>query len=139
MLILELHQLSVSHCLQGMHIPPSLVMGEGNVQGSLEGSLLAPEVAASWQLPNASASGTASIAREVTKVTCRAPTFDISAALHVVPPDFEAVKKATTQAEISALAVPVCHPYSELPHILAASLAVKSDVNIDLLASELQC
>lgn len=90
-----------------MHLPPSLVMGEGNVQGSLQGSLLAPEVAASWQLPEASASGTASIAREVTKVTCKAPAFDVSAALHVVPPDFEAVKNAVTQAEISALAVPV--------------------------------
>ena len=82
-------------------------MGEGSVQGSLEGSLLAPEVSASWQLPQASASGTASIAREVTRVTCKAPALDVSAALHVVPPDFEAVKKAVTQTEISALAVPV--------------------------------
>ena len=100
-------------------------MGEGNVQGSLEGSLLAPEVAASWQLPDASASGTASIAREVTKVTCKAPSFDISAALHVVPPDFEAVKNATTQAEISALAVPVCPP---LTAFLAHSLPPKNRI-----------
>ena len=90
-----------------MRLPPSLIMGEGSVQGTLKGSLLAPEVATTWQLPSASASGTAAIARDVTKVTCKAPAIDVEAALHVIPPDFEAVKRATTQAEISALAVPV--------------------------------
>lgn len=90
-----------------MRLPSSLVMGEGSVQGTMRGSLLAPEVAATWQLPSASASGTAALARETNKVTCKAPAIDVEAALHVVPPDFEAVKRATTQAEISALAVPV--------------------------------
>ena len=92
--------------MQGMHLPPSLVMGEGNVQGSLKGSLLAPEVAASWQLPDASASGTASIAREVTKVTCRAPTFDISTALHVVPCRTAAVPHASDLSNVLHKQIP---------------------------------
>ncbi len=118
--------------MQGMHLPPSLVMGEGNVQGSLKGSLLAPEVTASWQLPDASASGTASIAREVTKVTCRAPTFDISTALHVVPPDFEAVKNATTQAEISALAVPVSLLHSRITLCCDSDLSGRLQIQLCL-------
>jgi len=78
------------------------------VRGAMEGSLMAPRIAATWQLPAASASGTANLSRETTEVTCKAPAIDVSAALHVVPPSFEAIKKAVTQAEITALAQPVC-------------------------------
>jgi hypothetical protein len=93
-----------------MQLPPSLQMGEGHVRGSMEGSLMAPKITATWQLPAASAAGTANLSRETTEVTCKAPAIDVSAALHVVPPSFDAIKKAVTQAEITALAQPVSSP-----------------------------
>ena len=98
-----------------MHLPPSLVLGEGNVQGTMQGSHMAPDISSRWDLPAASASGTADFSRDLTKVTCKAPAIDISGALHVVPPDFDAVKKATTQAEISALAAMVSSRLSQMP------------------------
>ena len=52
------------------------------------------------------------------QVTCKAPAIDVSAALHVVPPSFEAIKKAVTQAEITALAQPV-HAPSGLVNFMA--------------------
>lgn len=93
--------------LQGMHLPPSLVLGAGSVQGSMRGSHVAPEIAAKWELPEASAAGTADFSPTTTAVTCAAPAIDVSGALHVTPADSEAVKRATTQAEMSALAAPV--------------------------------
>ncbi len=76
---------------------------------------MSPRIAATWQLPAASANGTAKLSRETTEVTCKAPAVDVSAALHVVPPSFEAIKKAVTQAEITALAQPVHLPPFHFP------------------------
>ena len=90
-----------------MHVPPSVVLGKGNVQGTMQGSHVEPNINATWELPDAQAKGTADLSPKTTAVTCKAPAVDVSGALHVVPPDFEAVKKAMTQAEVSALAVPV--------------------------------
>ena len=51
-----------------MQLPPSLQMGLGHVRGTMEGSLMAPHISASWQLPTASAAGTANLSRETTEV-----------------------------------------------------------------------
>ena len=96
-----------SSLLQGMHLPPSLVLGEGNAHGTMEGSHMAPTIRTRWDCPAASASGTAEFTPTTTHFTCRAPALDVSGAVHVQPPDFEAVKKATTQREVSALSAPV--------------------------------
>ena len=98
-----------------MKLPAPLILGNGTVTGSLEGSLVAPDLKTAWHLPEANASGRLEVSRVTTKVTCKAPALDVSAALHVVAPDLEAVKKAVTQAEVSALAAPVWPLPSPLP------------------------
>ena len=102
-----------------MKLPAPLILGKGTVKGSLAGSLMAPDLRTTWDLPEANASGSLEVSRETTKVTCKAPALDVSAALHVVPPDMEAVKKAVTQAEVTALAAMVRSQIRDI-HFLAA-------------------
>ena len=90
-----------------MKLPPSLILGRGTVKGSLKGSLMAPDLKTAWTLPEANATGGLEVSRETTRVTCKAPALDVSAALHVVPSDIEEMKKAITQAQVTALAAPV--------------------------------
>lgn len=96
---------------QGVHLPPSLVLGDGTVRGTMEGSHSAPDIRAAWELPTADASGTADLSRDSAALTCRAPAIDLSGAVHLVPPDPDAVKRAVTQREASALATPVNLPF----------------------------
>lgn len=103
--------------LQGMQVPPSVILGKGSVQGTMQGSHAEPTISTKWELPGAQASGTAVFSPKTTAVTCKAPAVDVSGALHVIPPDFEAVKKAMTQAEVSALAVPVSLRLGSCPQI----------------------
>ena len=92
---------------QGARLPPSLVLGEGNVKASMEGSALAPDVSTQWEAPRAEASGTATFTRDATHFACRAPALDVSGVLHMRPPPFEMVKAVTSQREATALAAPV--------------------------------
>ena len=85
-------------------------------RGVMEGSFLAPDLAISWAAPAASASGTARFQRDATRLTVRAPTVDLSAALLLRPPPLDALRRVTTQARSA----------SRFPIIEKKSMAVKS-------------
>lgn len=72
----------------------------------LQGSHLEPTLDLAAQLPEASASCTANLRRTAARVTLASPHADTAATLHLLPPSFEAVKAAVTQAQSTALAVP---------------------------------
>lgn len=76
-------------------------LGESSVRGTMAGSMLAPDLHMRWEAPAASASGSADFSREANRFTCRAPSLDVSGALFLRPPPFDAVKAVLTQ---------VCHP-----------------------------
>lgn len=101
---------------QGAPLPPSLELGEASAAGVMEGSFLAPDLAISWAAPAASASGTARFQRDATRLTVRAPTVDLSAALLLRPPPLDALRRVTTQARSA----------SRFPIIEKKSMAVKS-------------
>lgn len=52
----------------------------------------------------AAAHGTADLKPEAMDVTAHAPTLDVQARLYMQPPDWAALRQATSQAEVSALA-----------------------------------
>ena len=81
-----------------------MVLGEGKVTATMEGSQAAPSIRAQWQAQGAEAHGTATLKPETTDLTIHAPCLDVQGRLYMQPPDLEALKQATTQAEVSALA-----------------------------------
>ena len=52
----------------------------------------------------AEAHGTADLRPETMDLSVHAPSLDVQSRLYMQPPDLEAMKKATTQAEVTALA-----------------------------------
>ena len=90
--------------MQGVSLPQSLILGEGHITGTMEGSQVAPRVRAQWQALGAEAHGTADLQPETVDVTVHAPSLDVQGRLYMQPPDMEAMKQAVTQAEVTALA-----------------------------------
>ena len=90
--------------LQGVSLPPSVVLGEGRVTGTMQGSQVAPHIQAHWHAQGAEAHGTADLRPETMDLSLHAPSLEVQARLHLQPPDLEAMKGAVTQAEVSELA-----------------------------------
>lgn len=63
----------------------------------MQGTGMAPEIKALWQVPAAQATGSALLNIDSTKITCKAPSLDLSAVMHVRPPPMDALKNARTQ------------------------------------------
>lgn len=58
---------------QGAVLPASLVLGEGNVRGTMEGSIVDGHVRTTWDAPAAGAAGTAEFCRDATRFSCKVP------------------------------------------------------------------
>ncbi|KAK9862508.1 hypothetical protein WJX84_009406 [Apatococcus fuscideae] len=92
---------------QGTELPASLTLGPASLEASMQGTGMAPEIKALWEVPAAQATGSALLNIDSTKITCMAPSLDLSAVMHVRPPPMEALKNARTQEEVTALAQPI--------------------------------
>lgn len=83
---------------QATPLPVATELGDSSVQGTMAGSFLAPDLHMRWEAPAVAASGTADFSRDANRFTCRAPSLDVSGALFLRPPPFDAVKAVLTQA-----------------------------------------
>lgn len=104
---------------QGTVIPPSVVLGVGQLSGVMEGSHTAPDIRTQWEAPQASASGTAHLSPTATRLSCKAPALNVSGVLYTTPPSADLVKLAVTQVTVLA------------PSWLPPSDGVKCDVVSD--------
>lgn len=93
-------------CAQATPLPAATELGDSSVQGTMAGSFLAPDLHMRWEAPAVAASGTADFSRDANRFTCRAPSLDVSGALFLRPPPFDAVKAVLTQA--------CCPPFDSL-------------------------
>ena len=84
---------------QGTELPASMTLGPASLEASMQGTGMAPEIKALWQVPAAQATGSALLNIDSTKITCNAPSLDLSAIMHVRPPPMEALKNARTQVQ----------------------------------------
>lgn len=91
---------------EGVALPAGMVVGRASLSASLRGSHLEPTLEVAAQLPDASASATAQLRRTAARLTLASPHADTAATLHLLPPSFEDIKAAVTQAQASALALP---------------------------------
>ncbi|KAL0030394.1 hypothetical protein WJX79_000988 [Trebouxia sp. C0005] len=91
----------------GTVLPKALTLGPGEVQGSMEGSHTNPTVHATWQVPVAHASGQVKLDKDSMHLSAKSPALDVSGILHMRPPPPEKIRAAVTQAEMTAVSVPV--------------------------------
>ncbi|KAL0047976.1 hypothetical protein WJX82_004829 [Trebouxia sp. C0006] len=91
----------------GTVLPKALTLGPGEVQASMEGSHTNPTIQATWQVPVAQASGQVKLDKDSMHLSAKAPALDVSGILHMRPPPPEKTRAAVTQAEMTAVSVPV--------------------------------
>ncbi|KAL3160063.1 hypothetical protein ABBQ38_009778 [Trebouxia sp. C0009 RCD-2024] len=96
-----------SYLPPGTALPKALTLGPGEVQGSMEGPHTNPTIRATWQVPVAEASGQVKLDKDAIHMSAKAPALDVSGVLHMRPPAPQVVRAALTQAEVSAVSVPV--------------------------------
>ena len=58
---------------QGTELPASMTLGPASLEASMQGTGMAPEIKALWQVPAAQATGSALLNIDSTKITCNAP------------------------------------------------------------------
>ncbi|KAK9804274.1 hypothetical protein WJX72_004315 [[Myrmecia] bisecta] len=104
---LPTHRLLQRYLPKGTNLPASVVLGDSEIQATMIGSHLAPDIRTRWKAPTAQAHGTTHMTRDSTHFTCKAPALDLTGSLHLRPATFEQIKQAVTQEEATALAVPV--------------------------------